>query len=349
MNAMINEKCTLLEKNRAAVKEKFAFEENLMGVVAGFIYTSEQKEADADKMLECRKILRKQTGIFSELRSTVELVILSKMALADDPGQYLEDIKEVNKRICGAKLSTGTNSILASVIICDVGMKDGCDEVIAKANALMKRMEKDHPFLTGAEDVSSVMLMALSYKEADKLLADLEEGYTYIKKTYKPGISADAVQGVCEILAMTYGDTKAKCDKVMRIYKALKDRKANFSTDEKFAVLAALAETDVAPETLAEDIAYASDTLKTMNGFDKTRMDDKERFMYATLVVADAYGKDSNIAGSTVINNTISIITAKRTAMIMNLVMNIAPTLLGACADMAQPAETQEESSGERE
>ena len=347
MNTAVSEKCILLEKNRSAVKDKFAFEEGLMGVIAGFIYTSEQAEADADKLTECRKILRKQTGIFSDMRATAELVILSKMALSEDPEKYLEDIKEVNEKICGAKLSKGTNAILAAVIICDMGMQAECDEAVGKAKELMKRMNKDHPFLTGADDISPVVLMALSYKETDKLLADLEEGYSYIKKTYKPGISSDAVQGVCEILAMSYGDMKAKCDKVMRIYKVLKDKKLDFSTDAKFSVLAALAETDAAPETLAADIADASEFLKTMKGFDKSRMDDKERFMYATLVVADVYGRDSSVAGSTVINNTISIITAKRNAAIMNLVMNIAPTLLGACADTAEPEEKQEEKSGE--
>ena len=342
MNAAVNEKCVLLEKNRIAVKDKFAFEENLMSVIAGFIYASEQKEADTDKMVECRRILRKQTGIFSDLRATAELVILSKMALSEDPAQYLNDIMEVNKKICDAKLSKGTNSILASVIICDAGMQGECDEAVGKAKELMKRMKKDHPFLTTAEDLSPVILMALSYKEADKLLNDLEEGYSYIKKTYKPGISSDAVQGVCEMLAMTYGDMKAKCDKVMRIYKALKDKKADYSSDEKFSMLSSLAETDVSPEALATDIVDASEILKTMRGFDKSHMDEKERLMYATLVVADVYGKDSGIAGSTAINSTISIITAKRTAMIMNLVMKIAPARLEACAGTVQQGEAQE-------
>ena len=39
MNTAVSEKCILLEKNRSAVKDKFAFEEGLMGVIAGFIYT----------------------------------------------------------------------------------------------------------------------------------------------------------------------------------------------------------------------------------------------------------------------------------------------------------------------
>ena len=85
MNELIREKCDLLAGNCSAIHKKFLLEAKLMSVASGMIFTSADREADTAKMKECRKLLEKKTGILSNYRQTTELMILSKMALSDDP------------------------------------------------------------------------------------------------------------------------------------------------------------------------------------------------------------------------------------------------------------------------
>ena len=340
MNDLIMKKCELLVNNKNAIHRKFLFENDLMSVVAGLIFTEADKEADIEKMRECRKILRKKTNIFSKLRATVELALLSSMALSEDPEKYINDVTEVYEKFSKLKLVDNTYMVLASMLICDTGGIDDIDDIIAKSDEIMKQMDKKHPFLTSSEDTSFSVLLALSYKDVDTIINDIEEGYSYIKKTYKSGVTSNAVQCLCEVLAVTYGDMKSKCDKVMRIYKAFDERKSPFGKEQEFAAIGTLTDINLSPDELAGEILETDEFLKNQSGFKS--MDKSRRMMYATLLVADVYGKDAAIISNPLISNTLSIITAQRIAKIISIIGNIAPSIAGAIVDSLAEVENKE-------
>lgn len=346
MNDMIREKCELLANNHSAIKKKFAFENDLMCVAAGLIFSVADREADVEKMAECRKILRNQTGLFSKLRKTVELAIISKMALSDDPERYIAGVMKVYEMLRKAKFEENSYMALAGMMICDLGAQDNCDEVIEKAQEILKRMEKTHPFLTSSEDTSFVILLALSYKDADTIIKDLEDGYEYFRKMNKLWGSKDAVQGLCEVLAVTYGDMRSKCDKVVNIVKAFKNRKAAFGNDKELPALGTLADIDMSPVELADEIIAASELLKEKAGFGDKAVNKEQRMMYAAMLIACAYGQDPDVMSNPMISNTFSIITAKRIAntvsIIINLATEIIPALAGAAADKKDPSGDQD-------
>jgi hypothetical protein len=95
MTDTLKSKCELFEQNRSVISKKFMFEKDLMSISAGLIFTGAGKEADIDKLNECRVILNKHTGLFSEYRDSIKMALLSEMALTDDPAQYIEDVKTV--------------------------------------------------------------------------------------------------------------------------------------------------------------------------------------------------------------------------------------------------------------
>ncbi|MBR6988011.1 MAG: DUF4003 family protein, partial [Clostridiales bacterium] len=162
MNDQLLEKCDLLVKNRTAIQKSFFLEKDLMAVAAALIFTAEGREADTDKMKSCRKLLKKNTRLLSNLRDIVELVILSKMALAESPGKYLEDFLAVYNSIIKGKFLENDYMALASVVILDQGLQNDCDEIIARANEITKRMNSDHPVLTAADDTSFIMFLAIT-------------------------------------------------------------------------------------------------------------------------------------------------------------------------------------------
>ena len=92
MNEAMNDKCELLLKNCSAIHRKYFLNDKLLSLMAGLIFASADKEADTDRLKECKKILEKNTGLLSNLRANPELVILSKMALSDDPEKYFQDV-----------------------------------------------------------------------------------------------------------------------------------------------------------------------------------------------------------------------------------------------------------------
>ena len=104
-----------------------------MAVAAALIFTAEGREADTDKMKACRKLLNKKTRLLSNLRDIVELVILSKMSLAESPEKYLEDFLAVYNSIIKGKFLENDYMALASVLILDQGLQNDCDEIIVES------------------------------------------------------------------------------------------------------------------------------------------------------------------------------------------------------------------------
>ena len=164
MNDLLLQKCDLLVKNRADIHTKFFLENELMSVAAALVFTAEGQEADVDKMKSCRKLLNSKTRLLSNLRDIVELVILSKMALAEDPEKYLEDFLAVYNKIIKGKFLENDYMVLASILILDHGLQDQCDEILDRAGEIQKRMNSDHPILTSADDTSFIMFLAITRK-----------------------------------------------------------------------------------------------------------------------------------------------------------------------------------------
>ncbi|MBO7453294.1 MAG: DUF4003 family protein [Clostridiales bacterium] len=330
MDNSVNEKCELLSNNRSIIHKSFLFEKEPMSVIAALIYTSAGKEADTEKMKSCRKLLKKNTRPLSGLRDIVELVLLSKMALSEDPERYLSDLIAVYEKITTGNILETDYMILSAILILDLELQDNCDEIITRAKELTKEMNSKHPILTASDDASFIMFLAITQKSIDDILADLEEGFTYITNTCKFNASSDAIYELCEVLALSYGDMKDKCDKALRIYKVLKDHKIDYVGGSNLSELGALIDIDLDPETIANEIIKTEEYLKGMTGFKESSCDRKTRVMYASYIIADIYGKNTESAGNAVISNTVSFIRAKQIANMISIISSVGSSALSS-------------------
>ena len=213
---------------------------------------------------------------------------------------------------------------LAAVLICDFGRQDEAEDLIAKAEQIKSLMNKEHPVLTSTEDTSFIMLLALTEKSVDTIIKDIDEAYDYLKRTCKVKASSDAVQGLCEVLAISYGDTKEKCDKVVRIFNTFSDRGAKFGTDSEFIVLGSLINANIDTDTLVNEVLEAEARLKDLKGFKDSEMDRKKRMMYASMLVAEVYGMQSAVIGNSIISNALSTVITKQIATAVSIAINLA-------------------------
>ena len=213
---------------------------------------------------------------------------------------------------------------LAATLICDLGRQDEAEDLIAKAEQIKRLMNKDHPVLTSSEDTSFIMFLALTDKSVETIISDIREAYDYLKKTCKIKASADAVQGVSEVLAISYGDTKEKCDKVVRLFNTFSEKGAKFGTDSDFIVLGSLINVNIDTDTLVNDVLDAEARLKDLKGFKDSEMDRKKRMMYASMLVAEVYGMQSAVIGNSIISNALATVIAKQVATAVSIAVNLA-------------------------
>lgn len=331
MNEVLHERCELLVKNQSEIRQAFRSEEELMSIVAGFLFASAGIEADTDKLKECRKVLQKRTGFISLLRKEVELVLLSKMAQAEDPDHYMFDFLEVYKKLQKEDFKENNFTALAAVLILDFQLQGEADSIASKSKALVKQMNSAHPFLTSTEDTSFVVFLSLTDKSIESTLSDLEEGYTYLKKTCKVKATSNAIYELCEVLAITYGDMIEKCDKAMRFFNAFANHKAGYEITNGFSSLGALIDLDVDPDAFVEDVIEAEAYLKRQKVFgDNEKVSKTKRLMYATLLLADIYGARSETADNSVISSVFASIRAKKIANLVSITSSVLSSVIPA-------------------
>ena len=352
MTERLRNKCDLFLRNRNTVSKKFKFEKDMMSIAAGLIFTGADKETDIEKLNECRKILNKHTGFFSEYRDAVKLALLSEMALSENPEQYIDDVKAVYRKLHKGKFKDNSYMVLAAMLTCDLGKQEVAEEIVEKHNEIMKQMEKQHPILTNSEDISYVILLALSGRSVNSIISDMNECFDYLRKTCKIKAGPDSVQGLSEILALTDGNIREKCDKIISIYNILKDNKADIKGGYAFSALGALIGIDESPEVIAREIIEADAFLDGCKGFDEKSVDKNQRLMFAIMLVAESCGMTSSVVNNTFINNALGIIKAHQIATMITIISNVLPPVLGAIVDNAsekndksETTETEQEST----
>lgn len=336
MTDALRNTCELFERDRAAIAGKFKFEKPLMSIVAGLIYAGAGKEADIEKLEECRAVLNKHTGVFSQFRETVKLALLSEMAMTADPEQYIEDVKSAYKRLHKGKVLDDAYMVLSAMLLCDLGRQYDADEIVERHGEIMKRMSKQHPFLTNSEDTSYVMLLAMTSRPVDAIVGDIGECMDYLKVTLKGRkIGADSMQALGEILALTDGDIREKCDRVVGLFNALDEKDADIGDGYVFSSLGVLLAIDETPEMVVSELLEADEFLKGLKGFDEKSVDKRHRLMFAEILAADSLGAGSSIISNAFINSALGIIKAQQIAAMITIMSNVLPGVIGAVAELS--------------
>ena len=314
MNQEFTNKLELLAANKQAIDKGFYFEMGMSQVVAGLLFASAGKQADIERMKEARNILKKKAGVFSAFRDATEIVILARMALAPDMEKYIDDLIDVFNVLMKGKVFEDSYMVLTAMIIVDRGRKADAESIKVTTNEIMRRMSKLHPILTSSEDLALAALLAMSGRDIDAVIDDMEECYRYTRKELKLKAESNSIQALSQILAITAGDMKAKCDKVAELFAAFKEHGSKFGTYLEFPALGTLLD-------------------KKSKGFGGLSMDKKTRLMFGALLASDVYAGDvdsADIFSQNAIATNTAIITNSAFAMV--IAEEIAIMVIMMCA-----------------
>lgn len=315
MNAILKQKCELLADNYTLIHKEFKWEYEIMTVVAASSYMNNGMKADTAKMKECKAILAKKQGVFSDLRSTIELALVSKMAVERDPEAYLNEVIGVYEKIKKGKIFTNQFMVLSALIIVEQHRISQAEDIIKKTKTIMKKMEKEHPFLTNSEDMPFATIMALSPMDIDKMIAEMEECFEILKKKFP--LHKDAVQGLCQILCLSARSTEEKCKKAADIFDALKKNGVKYGKSTELSALGALIDVNMDADTIAKEIAECSDLLKSHKGFGNLALGKEYRALFAALMVAGEYASPASSVNATTIGSSIAITIAEEIVMLI--------------------------------
>jgi hypothetical protein len=322
MNERTLARCKNLIKNKETMKSAFAWEDGLTHLACAGIFINKEQTANEEMLLQCKDILKRNTGIFSNFKSTAKPMIVAMLAANENPQLLMERGLKVHD-LLKEEFMSSVYLPIAAMIIAQYADEARYAELAQRTRRIYKQMRADHPFLTSGEDSTFCALMALLDKPDEVLLGDAEECYKTLKSNF---FSSNAVQSLSHVLAMCDGEPKIKCQRTMELFQKLKEAGHKYGTSYELPTLGVLAMADGNQDEIAAEMAEIDQWLSEQKGFGFfSSISAKQRLMYAGMIAQQDYINDKMMQGAAV-NGVISLIVAQQAAMCAAITASAATT-----------------------
>ncbi len=326
MKPELEKLCNDYIANRAAVKAAFRFDKPAFYPVCANIFCASGRAADKDRLKECRRVIRKNTGFRSKFRSKlVRSMLASMLALGDVPEERMALANDYF-RLLKQEFRGTEYLVLAAFLLTDLADQSLTAEKAARGRALFRRMNRQHRLLTNNTDSVFAMLMAFSEKTDDALLEDTEACYLALKAKFNS--SGDA-QTAAQILSLAAGTSEEKVQRVADLYDALLEAEIKYGRKQELSPLAALSMTDAPIPELTEEIKEADGFLADQPKlYGKKDEDLAERAMHALMIVSDLYAGTGRV-NAAVMATTLEMVISKKQAGRISFAIQALQALAG--------------------
>lgn len=322
MNERTLARCKNLIKNKETMKSAFAWEDGLTHLACAGIFINKEQTANEEALLQCKDILKRNTGIFSNFKSTAKPMIVAMLAASENPQLLMERGLKVYD-LLKEEFMSSVYLPIAAMIIAQYADEARYAELAQRTRRIYKQMRADHPFLTSGEDSTFCALMALLDKPDEVLLGDAEECYKILKSNF---FSSNAVQSLSHVLAMCDGEPEIKCQRTMKLFQKLKEAGHKYGTSYELPTLGVLAMADGNQDEIVAEMAEIDQWLSEQKGFGFfSSISAKQRLMYAGMIAQQDYINDKMMQ-SAAVNGVISLIVAQQAAMCAAITASAATT-----------------------
>lgn len=303
--------CSKFIENRDVVKSTFFWDSSYMYPICAAIITDKGMCADSERLRSCKEILKQQTGVFSNFRSTAKLAMIAMMSVDSNPAGKLSNACSVYGKL---KEHFWRSQYLpvTSMIIADMVDPGYYTEMAAHTRHIYELMKKEHPLLTSNEDSVYAALLALSKQSDQRIVAETESCYRLLKPEF---FSGNAVQSLSHVLALCEGRTEDKCKATVDLFYALKARGYKYGTEYELATLGVLAMLPADRDAVIADMIEVDSFLATQKGYGIFGLGRKQRLMHAGMLVASDYLKGSHAMHTAAAHSALALIAAQQAAM----------------------------------
>ena len=345
MKAELETLCTEYISNRDAVQKAFRWDNNAVYPVCANIFCACGQKAETDRLKACRKVIRKNTGLFSKFRGRKTRSFLASMLALGETAEDRMALANKYYRLLHRKFKGTEYLVLASFLLTDLADQNLTEEKVVRGKELFRRMNKKHRILTNNMDSVFAMMLAFSGKTDDILMEDVEACY----RALKPGFSNSGdVQTASQVLSVSDGEPEEKAQRVIDLYNALLEAGVKYGRSRELSPLAALSLTDTPIADLVEEIKAADDFLGTQKGYSSSKEEDlNQRAMHAVMIVSDQYAGTSQV-NATVMTNTLEMLIAKKQASRISFIFQVLQALAGLLGNSKEKAEKADKDTAEK-
>ena len=315
--------CEAQIRNETAMRKVAKLDYETVLKLCAMMHVNAGREVDAERIRECGDILKSRAGVFSNFRGTLQRVILTKMALANDPAAYIDDVMGVYENLKQDRKLPGEMLAMAATTIVENCPEERRAEVVERTRETYAMLKKEHPFLTDESDMSLIALMIMAGKDPGQAAEEAERLFRAMKSDYQ--IGSDAAQSAAMVLALSDKPADRKLAAFFGLYDACKAAKHATSRDKAMVIYAAFADADDDLKEVAASIGEVDDWLKGQKGYGALSIGTSERRLFAAAMVLKDMQAGWSAASSSVTN---AITQALIEELVLDLVMIILTSIM---------------------
>lgn len=314
MKVELQRKVDLFVTNYHTVHKEFAWEYNISQRFAALFYAMEDKEIDVVAIKEAKRIIKENTGVFSQFKGVSYFLTAVLLSLENNLEEILQKSIHIYDQLKTKRFFSSNYLVLSSIVLAKSVEEYDYKRVIDRAEQFYCKMKEQHRFITSQEDYCFAVMLGMSDLEVDLTISEMEKAYGILKENLYP---ANAVQALTHIITFGEEEVREKCHRVFEIYQRLKERDCKLSGNEISALGVISLITDEV-ELITEDIVETSMYLKEIKGFGVWSINKSIRTMFAANLVASDYVDKihDNVLTVSLQNNITSIIMAQQAAII---------------------------------
>ena len=319
MDEKVTALCESFITNREIIKKVFKGESLLIYPVAANALVSHGVTADEDKLKECRKLIKKNSGALSYLKGQVMMPFAANLSMKEDPKAHFDKVLKIYN-VAKKKFNRSEYSALLAILLADLIHEDSCEAVLTRGKELYDQIKMAHPFLTNEQDSVLAGLLALSEKSDTELIDDMEKCFDLLKIKFS---HKSSIQSISHVLALTEGSAREKVEHLNDLYDSLREAGKKFGIYTELSTLAAVSILDNESERVRDRIIGIDDFLSKQKGYGLLGLDKKARLMHATMLTTDLYDS-AQIAQTTASTSAIAMAAAQSLAVCVIITSTIA-------------------------
>lgn len=314
MRTSLQERCEAQIRNETMLRKGHILEFESVMKLGAMMFVNAGREVDVERLKECKRILKGKVGLLSNFRGYMKYLVQIKMALADDPSEYIDGVLDVYQRLKQNIMLPGEMVSMAATTIYENCSAEERDAVVDKTREAYAKIKSRHRFLTGEEDLALVALMVMEDIDPDQAAQRAEELYTMLKDNYLPG--SDTPQSVAMVLALSKKPAEQKVKDFFALYEACKAAGHATGKNKAMTIYATYADMDEAREKIVSEIGEVDLWLKKQKGYGALGVGASvRRLLAAAFVLEDLQG--TNAAAATGVTSAVAQAVVEEMLMIL--------------------------------
>lgn len=213
---------------------------------------------DIKTLRECDHIILKEAGLFSDFSGMTALMIISHLAMTDDPLKAFSELDQARKVLRMYFPHASEYVSMASIVLTETTDAGQWDAIAQKAKHIYDVIKTKHRILTSGGDIVFSVILARSTLDFQTISNAADKSFKLLAEN---GFDTQSRLSLSRVLALSGDTPENSCQRFQDLYQALLKKGYKYGREYQLPVLGLCIARPGTVEEIADDIISVDDYL----------------------------------------------------------------------------------------